>query len=215
MGRIKLITKDNGEEEPTYVSDWHDKEIEQYQEEHKKKVSDEDAEFIVKKIARHFKLGNYSIRFHGYYDSGQIQYGWNKEVRLSHNPSFALIMHELNHPLCHKRYKKQIAHGCRKWQYQLRRIVDYCKKKNFWEQELKDREQRRIEASKPKPQPTAIEIRDQKITKAETKIKKYETKIKMYQKKLQKARRSLNVLKRNQEKECVKEMNKIGKEIAG
>jgi hypothetical protein len=216
MGRIKWITKEDGEREPTYVSDWHDKETKQYPQEHDKKISDADAEFIVKKIARHFKLGNYSIRFHGHLDSGRIWYGGlNKEVCLSHNPSFALITHELTHPLCHKRYKKQIAHGCRKWQYQLSRIVDYCKKKNFWEQDLKDRGQRRIETSKPKPQPTAIEIRDEKITKAETKIKRYESKMKRYQNKLQKAKRSLNILKKNQEKECIKEMNRIGKEIAG
>jgi hypothetical protein len=214
MGRIKWITKDDGEREPTYVSDWHDKETEQYQEEHKKKVSDEDAEFIVKKIARHFKLGDYSIRFHGNRDSGHIWYGgFNKEVCLSHNPSFALICHEFVHPLCHKRYKRQIAHGCKKWKYQLSRIVDYCKKKGFWEQELKDREQREmqrqhkyIEDSRKqqettkvmdafkgleKLKPTKEEKKKQKIAEIEQKIKGFQRRTKLYQTKIKKLQKKL------------------------
>jgi len=193
MGGIKWVEREDGEKEPIYVSNWHDKEIEQYREEHKKKVCDSEAERIVKKIARHFKLGRYQINFHGYKDSGRIWgRGYGGTVTLSHNPSFALICHELCHSLCYKRYKKHISHGSKKFEYQLQRLINYCRKKNFWQDEIN-----RLREPKPqKLEPTKEEIKQQKIAKAEAKIKRYETKIKMYQRKLSKARRSVAMLKR-------------------
>jgi hypothetical protein len=92
---------------------WHYKEIEKYQEEHKKKLLDDEAQKIVDKIVRHFKLGSYYVKFYGSGDGGRI---WsNGIVRLSHNPSFALICHELTHPLVWKRYNhKPISHNNKK-----------------------------------------------------------------------------------------------------
>jgi len=207
MGYFKTITKEDGEAEAVYVSNWHDKETEQYQEEHKRKVSDEDAQFILDKIARHFKLGKFRIRFYGYRDSGQIAYGFMHEVRLSHNPSFALICHELVHPVGYKRYKKQIAHGCKKWRFQLARIVNYCRKQNFWEEELqrrkeaeKTRQEKYDEEHKPKEK---TEIRSHKIELLEARMKRYEKKIISMQRGLKKAQKRLNRLKKFQEKEVI------------
>jgi hypothetical protein len=104
-----------------------------------------------------------------------------------------LICHELTHPLCWRKYNhRHISHNNKKWKYQLGRIIAYCKKKNFWQEEIqKWRTPKAIE-----PEPTKQEIQQQKIIKAETKIKKYETKIKMYQRKLSRTRRSLSMLKK-------------------
>jgi hypothetical protein len=170
---------------------WHFKETEKYQEEHKLKLLDSEAQKIVDKITRHFKLGKYYVKFYGNGDGGRI---WSKGiVRFSHNPSFALICHELAHSLCWKKYKhKSINHNNKKWAYQLSRIIKYCRKQNFWQEEIKKWRTPRTE----KPEPTKQEIQEQKIIKAEAKIKKYEMKIKMYQKKLNRAKRSVVMLKK-------------------
>lgn len=182
---------------------WNYKETAKYQEEHKRKIENRDAQFIVNKIARHFKLGKFRIYFYGYSDSGSIWYGGR--IRLSNNPSFALICHELCHPLCKKRYKRRIRHGSKKWNYQLSRIVEYCKKQNFWENDLQRRkEQKKVRQEKidEKMRPkTKEEIRGIKIQRIEQRVERYKKKIVSYQKRLKKAQRSLNALKRFQEKE--------------
>jgi predicted RNase H-like nuclease (RuvC/YqgF family) len=74
----------------------------------------------------------------------------------------------------------------------MKKVVSYCKRKEWFEQELERRT-----APKPiKPEPTKQEIQQEKIAKAERKIKRYETKVKMYQKKLGKTKRSLSMLKK-------------------
>jgi hypothetical protein len=171
-----------------------------------KTIEERDADFVTNKIARHFKLRQLYVVKRGNNDSGRASS--NGVMRVSHNPSWLTLAHEVNHFLCWKKYgyrnasgNKIVRHGTRKWNKELRRILRYIQKKNFWEQELAERKQRIEEASKPKPEPTVSEIRAKKIEKAEQKIKRYESKIKMYQTKLKKAIRSMNALKRNQQKQ--------------
>ena len=167
-------------------SKWHSKETEKYQAEHKLKVLDCEAQRIVDKITRHFKLRDYFVKFRGTGDGGKI---WNNgEVRLSHNPSFALICHELTHPLCWKKYKgRNISHNNKKWAYQLSRIIGYCRKKNFWQEEI----QKWRTPQEVRPEPSKQELEQQEIAKTEAKVKKYEMKAKMFQKKLAKAKKRL------------------------
>lgn len=166
-----------------------------------KKLDEEDVQFITNKIARHFKIKQLYIKLHGNRDSGRA-YRFGSRIRVAYNPSWHVVAHEINHFLIWKKSpNKRVRHGTKKWNRSLQRILKYIKKKNFWEQELLDRKQSRIEASKSKPEPTVTEIRSKKIEKAEAKMKRYESKIKMYQKKLQKARRSINALKRHQQKQ--------------
>lgn len=190
----------------------------EYKEFNDKKIDEEDVQFVTNKIARHFKIRQLYTYAYGNRDSGRA-YHFGGRIRVCYNPSWLTLAHEINHFLAWQKYgingKTRVRHGTKRWNRFLQKILRYIKKKNFWEQELEERKQKRIEASKPKPEPTATEIRSKKIEKAEEKIKRYESKIKRYQNKLKKARRSLNILKKNQEKECIKEMNKIGKEIAG
>ena len=51
------------------MNEWHYKETVKYQEEHKRKIENRNAQFIVNKIARHFKLGKFYIYFYGFYPS--------------------------------------------------------------------------------------------------------------------------------------------------
>ena len=69
----------------------------------------------------------------------------------------------------------------------MKRMLNYCKKKDWFKDEL----ERRL-TPKIKIEPTLEELKQKEIEKLKFKIKKYETKIKMYQNKLKKSIRSLN-----------------------
>jgi hypothetical protein len=165
---------------------WHYKETEKYRSEHDLKVLDCEAQRIVDKITRHFKLGNYFVKFRGTGDGGRI---WsNGIVRLSHNPSFALICHELTHPLCWKKYNhRHISHNNKKWAYQLGRIMEYCRRKNFWQEEI----QKWRTPKEVRPEPTKDELKADLILRLENNCKRYQTKIKMYSNKLKKAQKKI------------------------
>jgi hypothetical protein len=178
-------------ENPSWYKVWHFKELQEYKEENKIKLIDEEAVWITKKIAKHFKIGQYTIGFHGYNGSARIS-RFGHYVTYSHNPTMYLICHELCHALVWKKYNRQIEHGSKKWKSGMKRLIAYCKKKNFWIEER----QRRSQPKPQKPEPTKDEIKQQKIAKAEAKIKRYETKIKLYTKKLSRTKRSLTMLKK-------------------
>lgn len=153
-------------------------------------MRDSEAERITNKIARHFKLGKFRVYFYGNSGSARIwSYG---KMRLSHNPSLATICHELCHPLCYKRYKKRIRHGTKKWNYQLNRLIEYCRKKNFWKEEIEKWRQ-----PKPiKPEPTKEELRQQRVKLLEERKQKYERRIKLAENRIKKINRQIAGLKR-------------------
>jgi len=172
--------------------DWNARENHRYQDESLISVSDNDTQKIVDKICRHFKLGKYNLRFRGE-NGGATIWTFSKHIRFSHNPSFVLICHELCHALCRRRYENsKIRHGCKKWETQMKRLIGYCKAKNFWKEEIE-----KWSIPKPtKPEPTKDELRTLKIEKAKSNIVRYEKKIKMYQRKISKAKRSISMLER-------------------
>jgi hypothetical protein len=170
---------------------WLHKEHETFKNHYEKKVSDEAAEIIVYKLARHFRIGKIHLRFFGNRQSGAAWPGW-RNLRLSHNPSLGLIAHELVHLL-----KKNCRHGSKLWNRTMQRILNYGDKKNWWEEEITKRIAPKVNT---KPEPTKNEIQDIKIQKAQEKIERYEKKIKFYTNKLSKARRSLAMLMRYQKK---------------
>lgn len=91
------------------------------------KVSDDLARKIVKKLIRHFygrKASSCpSVRFYGHKQSGAL--GWG--MRLSHNPSIGLICHEVAH--------MRVSRHSKKLMRLIKKMVKYCKKKNYWEEE--------------------------------------------------------------------------------
>lgn len=154
------------------------------------KVSSIKAEFIVKKLARHFKLPIRYTEFYGYRDSGQAS-KWRGRIRLSNTPSIGVICHEVNHFLCWKKFGK-VRHGTKRWCRQLQIIINYVQKKNCWIDEFERRT-----APKPiKPKPTKEEIRLKKIERLEASIKRHQTRIKRCTTLIKKANRRISGLKR-------------------
>jgi len=171
------------------------KENAKFKEEQELKVSNYHAEMIVMKLARHFKLPIRYVQFYGYCQSGRAS-NWGGRIRLSHNSSILLICHEVNHFLCWKKYgtgKGKARHGTKKWYSQLKRVLNYAKKKNYWQEEY----DRRTVPKPVKPEPTKIELRLQRIALLEDRIKKWNSKIKFYNNKIKKANRSISGLKKH------------------
>lgn len=101
------------------------KETEMFPEAFNIKVSDHEAELIVRKLLRHFgRKGRYSkvkIRFWGHRGSGGN--GWFG-IRLSHDPSIGLICHEVAHDF-HSKHDKILLRY-------IKRMIAYCEKNSYW-----------------------------------------------------------------------------------
>lgn len=161
--------------------------------EYKTQVSNFYAKIIVRKLARHFKLNIVQIDFYGTNDSGRASL-WGR-IRLSNVPSLGIICHEVNHFLCWKKYgtsKGKAQHGSRKWYVQLKRVIRYCRTKNFWKEEY----DRRTAPKPMKPEPTKQEVRLRKIARFEKAIKRHQTRIKRCQTAIKRNDRRIAGLKR-------------------
>lgn len=173
------------------VKQCHVKEWNRYSKEEEIEVQDWDVQKIVNKITRHFKLGNHSVKFRKTHTSHISK--WGREIVFWHHPSFRIVCHELCHTLCWKKYpSKKIRHGTKKWQTQMKRLINYGRKKNFWKDEIEKWRQPKPQ----KPEPTKQEIRLQKINRLEQSIKRHQTKIKRCQTLIKKAHRRITGLKR-------------------
>lgn len=169
-----------------------------FEKEYDQKVADDDAQFIVNKLTKHFKLGKIEVFFRGNSGNGTaFVYDYRPKIRLSHNPSIGTIAHEVTHFLAQKRWGRLIRHNSKKWITQLKRVVNYGNKKSWWQAELE-----RKKVPKPsEPKPTKEELRAQRIKKLEQFLKKYQSRLKLYTTKIKKIQRRLGILKRMQEKE--------------
>jgi len=185
-------------------------------------IHDDEVELILKKLCRHYKVRVPNFRFYGHRDSGSAGYGG---LRLSHEPSMGLILHEFGHyvlntkimkaELTHVSHKGTSHHGLR-FQTCLWRVNDWAKGKGYWRDELTKKrlkKKKNLEEVWKAEHATAMRtvdpkevIRD-KIAEAEKKILKklaakerYEKKLKRLQKlystKTKKANRSIGALKR-------------------
>lgn len=156
----------------------------------KKIVGNDDTQFIAKKLMRHFKIRCKVI-------SGGTQGGgraWinslGSTIRVPRECPFGVLCHELSHVWQHKREgKTKHNKGLARL---IQRMVNYCKKKGYWETELA----KRNEPKPTKPEPTAQELRAAKIERRKTQIKRIESKIGYYQTLLKKRKRSLGALER-------------------
>lgn len=190
-----------------------------------KKINFEDAQYVIGKLTRHFKLPNIYARYkyqHRVRVGGTANKFANRIVFRGddYKVTWHILAHEVNHFLCWKveRAKEidSIRHGTKKWNRQLQRILKYIKAKEFWEQEMKDRDQRQSERWKKsreqtekyreeqkiklalqsleKTKPTKEDKKKQKIVMIEKKIKGYQRKIKLNQTLLKKANKKLKRL---------------------
>lgn len=151
--------------------------------------SKEATEIVIDKLLKHFKLGKVLLSF----TSGR-NHSYAGAYSITINTSqlnFGVICHELAHV-----YQKRISNGSYKtWHNKfhnkiMKRMLRYCEKKNWFEEELK----RRLTPKPVKLEPTEDEIQAKKIEHLLTLTKKYERKLKLYSTKLKKTQRKLSRL---------------------
>jgi hypothetical protein len=166
----------------------------EFKEEYEKKLPNEDATIIViKKLLKHYKLGNLNISFtsgRNYSHAGRYNICINTE---SMN-NFAVVCHELAHT--YQARKEGFERGD-KWHTKkhkkiMKRMLNYCKKKNWFEEEINRR-------TLPKPQkiePTKDEQRIKRISVLEKRKESYERRIRLSENKIKKINRQIAGLKR-------------------
>ena len=165
---------------------YHDEEVE-FKEAFDKKMSSEITMIIYKKLCRHFKLREARVKWtsgrnHPRCCSWQITFNYNFN-------NIGVLCHEVAHLYqFQKPRKSKIWHSKEHWKI-MKRMINYCAKKNYFEEEVV----RRLSPKPVKPQPTKLEIKSQELNKLQEKIVRYEKKIKMYQKKLSKAKRGFSL----------------------
>ena len=173
------------------MNEWNFYERNHWEKENDMKVSNKEAEMVVKKLSKHFKLSIRYVEFYGFRDSGMAS-SWSGRIRLSNNPSVHVICHEVCHFLCWKKvrqgkFKKHPQHGSKKWLTQLKVVHNYVIKHNYWKEEF----ERRTQPKEPKPEPTKQELRIKKLKQLEDRKQKYERRIRLSENRIKKINRQI------------------------
>lgn len=147
-------------------------------------------EIVVKKLSRHFKLGNIDVEFTSgrNYSKGSR---YRVRINMSNMNNFLVVCHELAHV-----YQLRILNfqSGDRWHGKvhnkiMKRMIHYCEKKNWFQEEI----EKRLQPRAPKPEPSKDEIRAKELIKLQEKIVGYEKKILFYTKKMRKAKRSYSM----------------------
>jgi len=172
---------------------YYKNENEEFKEAFGKVMTRQETEMVYLKLCRHFKLRKVSIEW----TSGRNHpccNAWRICFNLDWN-NFGVFCHELAH-LYQFQYPKYRGDGNRfhnkKHRRIMKRMVNYCQNKNWFEIELK----RRTEPKPEKPEPSKDELRQIKIKRFEQSTKKCLSKIKRYQNLIKKNNRRIVHLKR-------------------
>lgn len=111
---------------------FYQKEHKLFPEQSKMFVSDKDAIKISKKLCRHFKFRlhqYYGVSFYGNMKNNNGHaYRWR--IKIPHNCSILLLIHELAH--CHNFQKYHNGHHTKRLMTTIKRMINYCKKMNYW-----------------------------------------------------------------------------------
>ena len=165
----------------------------EFKEAFEKKLDYKEARIVFKKLMKHYKLYG-SLEFTNRIGAGKCYWGSNL-IQLRWKTNFGIMCHEVSHLIHHKRYGMTKRHHTKKLRKIMKSMVNYCKKKNYWEDELTKRTKIKV-----KPIPTPKEIRLKKIEKRKQDLIRYEKKLKYYTKiytnKIKKTKRSLMMLER-------------------
>jgi len=168
---------------------YYQQERAEFKEAFEKKLTIKGAEIVFAKLCRHFKI---SPRLEWTSGRNHPHACGSYLVRLNVDMNdFGCLCHELAHTLHLKNrdsYDNDNFHG-KKHHRIMKRMINYCLKKQWFEQEITKRTAPKVE----KPAPSQEEIKLKELTRIEQNIQRYEKKIKFYQKKLSKAKRSYNL----------------------
>jgi hypothetical protein len=175
-------------------------EDEKYPQLEKEEISRDHARRIVKKVSRHFKLGRIHVEFRNLRAHGGFARKFSNTITMIHNPNLLLVAHELNHFMLWEKYpRRKVNHGSKKWFWNLKRIINYCEKKNWWREEEKRlieqskmtlQKQTEREAFKKTPQykveqiQKSIKVWESKKKRAENALKRLNRRKKIWEKKL-------------------------------
>jgi hypothetical protein len=174
-----------------------------FRQERETKISDAEAELVYLKLAKKHKLSQ-RLEFFGTRQSGSCS---PMRVKLSHNPSIAILSHEVAHAIQYKKFRKKYGyingnpnikrHRWHTKQHQriMHRICDYIDKNiDQWRLQRQEKQRHRIakfnerieseqrrHEDKKKPEFKLIKIQEL-IKKWEGKRKRAENKLKKLQK---------------------------------
>mgnify|MGYP001557847156 CR=1 FL=1 len=172
---------------------YHD-ERQEFKEQFEKKLNYQQSEIIIAKIIRHCKLDKWSVRIKRTDRIGAGKCFTNGLIKLRYDTSIGIICHEFAHLISYRKYYV-MAHD-KKMRRMMKSLMNYCKKKNYWEGEIKIRTAPRMITL-----PTESESRLIKIKKKQEALLRYEKKLKYYTKlyntKIKKAKRSIAMLERS------------------
>jgi len=156
------------------------------------KLDRQEIEMVSTKLKRHYKIRFYLLfnkRTGGCYNASGI-------IRLPPITELWILCHEVAHAIDHQKYQwhNKRRHHNKQFRRIEKRVLDYCLKKNCWQQEIK----RRTAIPEPRPEPTKQEQRTIKIKHKKSLLQSYEKKLrywtKLYTNKIKKCRRSISMM---------------------
>jgi hypothetical protein len=187
MGRWKKNKEGKMVYEP-YSLVFYRKEHELFPETYAKKITGKEIQIIFKKLIKHYRLNCYLVfnaRKNGHFKGYCID--------LPYSTSFGMLSHEIAHAIDKK--KRGRSKHDKKLMKIMGRVINYCKKKRYWEEELTKRTEIKI-----KTEPTKKELQLKKFEKRKSDLKRYKKKLeyytKLYTNKIKKANRSISMLER-------------------
>jgi len=155
-----------------------------------KPLSCQEIGIIFKKLCRHFKI-NPRLQF----GRGSNANGCRVQLSNKWGKNLGILCHELAHAYTDIKFHF-VKHNKKMWKIMVR-MIRYCEKNNYWQEEL----QRRLTPKPINPEPTKDEIRLEKIEKKKQALIRYEKKLKYYTKlygnKIRSVKRSIVMLERN------------------
>ena len=86
---------------------------------------------VIKKLCKHFKFDLPDVRFYGNSDSGSAKVK-SRVIRLDHNPSYQVVIHELAHIYNHDNDLDGEKCHTKKLMKTIKKFAKYIMKKQYW-----------------------------------------------------------------------------------
>lgn len=136
----------------TYLK-FYGNEKEKFPNQNKTHIPDKNVSKFAQKIARHFKVNLSQITLRCYSGSGSASRMYNT-IRLSHNPTVLLIVHEIGH-LYTKQYLREQKHNKNLMLF-IKRACKYAEKMEYWSLETTKYERMKQEEKEYRPNPLML-----------------------------------------------------------
>jgi len=191
-------------------------EKEVFRQEREMKISDAEAELVYQKLAKKYKLSQ-RLEFYGNRQSGSCS---SCRVKLSHNPSIAILSHEVAHAIQYAKFKKKYGYingnpnlkkhrwHTKKHQRIMRKVCDYINKNiDQWRTGQKERSERKCIGFERK-----LKLEEQRMQERKTpqfKLIKIRELIKKWEGKRKRAENKLKKLQKMEKRYIMQVQNKV------